>query len=182
MDALFNIALKVTAEFEGGYSDHPDDPGGATNLGITIGTLSNYLGREATVDEVKDLTKDEAKKIYKKLYWEAAHCDLMSLPVAICVFDAAVNSGPSRAIKWLQEALDLTPDGIVGKKTKAKLKALEKKSWEEEGQICTDMIMKRLHFMIGLRHWGSFKNGWTRRILELHHIALSSAEGPVDGD
>lgn len=91
--ANFERALALVLVHEGGYVDHPAYPGGATNLGITIGTLSDWLDRAATKAEVRALTKATVAPIYRKNYWDAVRGDDLPSGVDYCVFDFAVNSG-----------------------------------------------------------------------------------------
>jgi lysozyme family protein len=108
---------------EGGFVNHKNDRGGATNLGITQDTLSGYLGRPATIQDVKNLTKETAAKIYKRNYYYAPKIDLLPDLIEPIIFDIAVNSGSGRAIKMLQQALFDKgypvglADGVIGKKT-----------------------------------------------------------------
>lgn len=116
---MINDVLK----HEGGYVNHKNDRGGATNLGITQDTLSLYLGRPATIGDVKLLTKETAAKIYKKNYYYAPKIDLLPDLIEPIIFDIAVNSGAGRAIRMLQQALfDKgypvgATDGVIGKNT-----------------------------------------------------------------
>ena len=108
---------------EGGYVNHKADRGGATNYGITQATLSIWLGRPATIQDVKNLTKETAAKIYKKNYYYNPKIDLLPDEIEPILFDVAVNSGPGRAIRMLQQILfDKgypvgAADGVIGKNT-----------------------------------------------------------------
>ena len=115
---------------EGGYVNDPDDPGGATNFGITIGTLSQHLGRRATVADVRALTVDQAKKIYISRYLVATKIDKLPAEILPTVFDMYVNAG-SNAIKILQDTLNqfgenLQIDGGLGPKTISSCLAVHK--------------------------------------------------------
>jgi lysozyme family protein len=121
IDEMIEDVLK----HEGGFVNHKNDRGGPTNLGITQDTLSDWLGRKATINELKNLTKENAAKIYKKKYYLDPGIDLLPDIIRPIVFDVSVNSGPYRAIKMLQQALFDKgypigkADGIIGKKTLA---------------------------------------------------------------
>ena len=115
----FQACLKTVFANEGGYVNDPRDPGGATNMGITIATLSQYLEKEVTPDDVKKLTADVAGAIYRDKYWEPLCCDDLPVGVDLSVFDMGVNAGITRAAKILQGIVDATPDGIIGPKTLA---------------------------------------------------------------
>ncbi|KFG68717.1 glycoside hydrolase family 108 protein [Microvirga sp. BSC39] len=163
----FGRALSLVLRHEGGYVDHPRDPGGATNLGVTIGTLSAYLGRQATKTEVKSLTVPAVTPIYRRNYWDKVRADDLPCGVDYCVFDAAVNSGPARAAKWLQRAVCVDADGVVGSQTLKAIKALQ--ASVIINRICDD----RLDFLRGLPTWGTFGKGWSKRVEGVRKEALA---------
>jgi len=104
---------------EGGFVDHPEDPGGATNMGITRRTLGDYLGREATVAEVRDLTRARARAIYHEMYMERPGFAGIDDPwLRELLFDAGVLLGPGRPVRWLQEAAGVAVDGVLGPNTR----------------------------------------------------------------
>ena len=99
----FERAFALLAVHEGGYSNHPDDPGGATNRGVTQRTYDSYRARHGLERrDVRQITDGEVAEIYRGQYWDAIRGDDLPAGVAYCVFDAAVNSGPGRALRWLQ--------------------------------------------------------------------------------
>jgi len=109
---------------EGGYVNHPADRGGATNFGITAQTLGAWrkLGRAATAAEVQALTETEARAIYRQQYITGPGFEAITHPGLLhLLVDAGVNSGPKRAVQWLQSALGVTADGVIGPKTRAAL-------------------------------------------------------------
>lgn len=110
--------IDQTIKREGGFVDHPDDPGGATNMGVTLATLSHFLGREASYDEIRNLTHAEARAVYQARYMDAPRfSEIADHWLREIVFDAGVLFGPPRASRWLQEAAGVTADGIVGPAT-----------------------------------------------------------------
>lgn len=119
------VALERLKVLEGGYVDHPADRGGATKYGITIGTLGDHLGRRASKAEVRALTWEQAKTIYRQNYWQAVRADELPVGIDYIVFDMAVNHGPGRAVTILQEALGVTPDGIFGPQTLRAVRQLD---------------------------------------------------------
>lgn len=161
--------FSATLKHEGGYVNHPADPGGATNLGITIGTLSSWLGRKATKAEVRALTPQTVQPIYKRNYWDKVRGDSLPGGVDIVTYDAAVNSGPSRGAKWTQGACGAAKDGQIGPKTLLKLQTT----------AATVVVKKatdaRLRFLQGLRTWGVFGKGWGRRVGEVRAMGLQMA-------
>lgn len=162
----FDGAFARTLKHEGGYVDHPADPGGATNLGITIGTLSGYLGRPATKGEVKALTSERVKPIYRARYWDAMHGDELPAGVDFAVYDFGVNSGPSRAIAALQRAVGVADDGHLGPITLDAARLCDPATTVE--RICDD----RMAFLRRLSTWRTFGKGWTTRVGEVRVQAL----------
>jgi lysozyme family protein len=169
----FGRALSLVLKHEGGFVDHPKDPGGATNLGVTIGTLSAWLGRPATKADVKSLTVPAVSPIYKQNYWDKVRADELPAGVDYCVFDAAVNSGPSRAAKWLQRAVGAEADGAVGSETLKAVRALP--AAVIINRICDD----RLAFLKNLATWGTFGKGWSSRVEGVRREALAMARAPA---
>jgi lysozyme family protein len=162
-DACFSHLIK----HEGGYVNHPSDPGGRTNLGITQAVWENWVDRPVTEEEMKALTKDMVKPLYKDLYWERVKGDKLPSGVDYCVFDAAVNSGVRRASQWLQSALGVTADGSIGPQT------LAIASVTSPATIITNFSAQRLKFLQGLSTWPTFGKGWERRVNEVKATALS---------
>ena len=110
----FEKCLKFTLQFEGGFVNNPKDPGGPTNLGVTQATLSNFIGRQATIAEVKALTPATVAPIYKLKFWDHVGGDNLPEGIDLAVFDFGVHSGPSRGVMGLQRALNLADDGKPG--------------------------------------------------------------------
>lgn len=171
--ANFERALALVLVHEGGWSDHPKDPGGATNLGITIGTLSGWLGRPATKAEVRALTRATVAPIYRKNYWDAIRADELPAGVDYCTFDFAVNSGPKRGTMSLQRAVGVADDGVVGPITLAA--AAGKPAAQTIERICAD----RLAFLRRLSTWPTFGKGWTSRVEGVRAEALAMARVAV---
>jgi lysozyme family protein len=157
--------------YEGGYVDHPSDPGGATNLGITIGTLSRWLGREATKREVKALTAETVKPIYQAYYWGPVRGDLMPSGVDLALFDYAVNSGHGRAIRHFQEVIGVDVDGAIGTQTLGAVEA------QDPEFMIRALCERRLRFLQGLGTWAVFGRGWGRRVEDVEDRALTLANG-----
>src|SRR5689334_3269447 len=105
MESNFTRCMDFVFTREGGYVDDPRDPGGATNLGITIGTLRAWRGRDVTADDVRRLERREATEIYRKNYWLAAWCEDLAAGIDLLVFDAAVNMGVERSLNQLREQI-----------------------------------------------------------------------------
>lgn len=168
MQGNFDVALAHVLEFEGGYSDHPLDPGGATNLGITITELSSYRGHAASKDEVRALTKDEAARIYQDRYWDTASCDALPSGLDLAVFDCAVNQGMGRAKRFLQQAANVKVDGEIGPAT---LGAIANAAG---GQLLAEFMARRMQSYGSLsRLFRTFGLGWSRRLMATHAAALA---------
>lgn len=121
----YKDAINKVLEHEGGFVNHPNDRGGPTNLGVTIGTLSTYLKRPATIADVQAITKATAVDIYKKLYWDKIGGDQIKLySVAAAIFDQAINRGHVSALKQAQKIVGVTADGVIGAKTIAAINAV----------------------------------------------------------
>ena len=173
----FEQCLGHVLEHEGGYVDHPKDPGGATNFGITRKTLANWRGIspwwKLPKHEVQELKKSEVSAIYFRRYWRRCRADSMSMGLDHALFDFAVNSGPSRAIQYLQKILGSKPDGEIGPHT---LKALrEKISAKGIRWIIVELCKRRLEFLRGLSTFKNFGRGWTRRVSQVQRVALAAA-------
>lgn len=154
---IFDQAFDKLLGFEGGYSNNPADPGGETMWGVTKAeaVASGYTGA------MKDLPKEIAKKIYYKKYWQVIRADELPDLIRYATFDAAVNSGPVQAIKWLQRALGVADDGVIGANT------LLAASMGSADAVLRKMLGQRLVFMASLPAFPAFGRGWARRIGEL---------------
>ena len=145
---------------EGGYANHPNDPGGETMWGITFRTAR----RHGYTGEMRFLPKETAVEIYEKEYWQAIRGDELPFPLAFQVFDAAVNSGPIQAIKWLQRRLGVTADGIFGPLTLAAVSSIETNPIE--------FLVTRMEFQTRLPTWATFGKGWALRNIQNAVFAL----------
>lgn len=165
----FEACLDHVLQHEGGYVDHPRDPGGATNMGITIGTLSDWLGRPATRAEVRDLSRETAAAIYRARYWQAVQGDSLPVGLDLVLFDYAVNSGPGRAVRTLQAVLGVPMDGAIGPVT---LSALAGRDRE---QLIREVCARRRAFLRSLSTYDAFGRGWERRVAAVEAAALADA-------
>lgn len=154
----FAACHAVTSGWEGGWSNHDADPGGATMYGITVGTLSKWRGRKVPKAEVKALTRSEAEQIYKAWYWDKVKADELPAGVDLVIYDYAVNSGPSRAAKALQRAVGVKQDGAIGPVTLAAVRKVD------PVEIVETVCAQRLAFLRRLGTWGDFGKGWSNRV------------------
>ena len=169
MRSNFDTCLYEVLKHEGGYVDHPADPGGATNLGVTKQAWEEYVGREVTKDDIKALTVEDVTPFYRKRYWDACKCDDLHAGVDYVVFDVAVNSGTRRAAKFLQEAVSVTPDGSIGPRT------LSAAADFGPNLIINRICDRRESFYRALPTFSTFGKGWLRRNDAVHKKALEMA-------
>src|SRR6185437_2259273 len=163
----FPASVKLVLRSEGGFVDNLADPGGATNLGITRATLSNWLRHPASVADVQSLSVDTAMAIYQANYWTAIKGDSLPLGIDYAVFDYAVNSGPGRAAKDLQSVLGVAVDGIIGPVT---LAAAAK---AEPVGVINALCDARLAFLKSLYNWPTFGAGWSTRVAAVRAAAIA---------
>ena len=168
----YDAALARLLVHEGGYSNHPADPGGPTNFGITIYDYRKYVKPEATAADVRAMKVEEAKAIYRSKYWNAQRCDELPAGVDYAVFDYGVNSGIGRSGKVLRRALKL-PDstGVVNDAVIAAARAADAKA------LIIAICEERLRFLQSLRTWGVFGKGWGARVAEVRAFAVQLAAG-----
>lgn len=168
-NAKFDRCLHEVFLYEGGYVNHPEDRGGPTNFGITLKTLADWRGTEVTELDVARLTRQEARLIYLSRYWNPVRGDDLPPGVDLVVFDSAVHLGVPRAVRMVQRVVGTTPDGVLGQKTLAAIRAMPAESLIQ--RICAE----RLEFLRTLGNWQTFKNGWQRRLQRLEETALRMA-------
>jgi len=167
MEVNFFKSLEMVLHHEGGFVDHKDDPGGATNKGITHKTYADFLGRPLEdVSELKNIPEEHVQLIYKNGYWDKIKGDELPGGVDFCVFDWAVNSGPGRAAKALQKIVMVSQDGAIGPKT---LIAVSEMTPTE---IIENMTKQRIEFYKELGTFDTFGRGWLRRAKETRDFAL----------
>ena len=166
MKSNFDEALKAVLHHEGGYVNHPSDPGGMTNLGCTKRVWEEWCGHEVDEKAMRALTPADVAPLYKAKYWDKIKGDDLPAGVDYVVFDAAINSGPGRAAKWLQSCVGVEPDGGIGPKTLAAVAAFDAKT------LVDDYAKRRLSFLMDLPTWPTFGKGWGRRVEEVRKAGL----------
>jgi lysozyme family protein len=173
----FDICLEEVLRHEGGYADHPSDPGGATNMGITHKTLAEHRKISPwwalSKDEVRKLERAEAAAIYKAGYWDRVNADKLPAGLDLALFDFGVNSGPGRAVKTLQRELEVVADGIVGPLTLDAVKAWTAK--KGVAALIELLCKRRLDFLAGLSTFPIFGKGWKARVASVRKAALAAA-------
>ena len=158
--------LEIILHHEGGYVNHPKDPGGETNLGVTKRVYEDFGGTK----DMKDLVREDVEPIYKKNYWDRMKCDDVPAGLDLCLFDFGVNAGTGRSAKYLQRMIGTVADGGIGPNT---LRALGNYIEEvgTEGAI-KNFQSKRQEYYESLSTFETFGRGWTRRVDETTQAAL----------
>jgi lysozyme family protein len=171
MKENFAKSFMKVLEHEGGYVNHPDDPGGRTNMGITQKVYEKYLGRPATEQEMKDMKIGDARNIYMENYWDKVKGDDLPNGVDFSVFDWAVNSGVSRASKALQRIVGVTDDGVIGPITVKKTHDCDPE------KVILSLSDERKSFYQRLSTFDTFGKGWLRRNDETCSFGLGLQSG-----
>jgi lysozyme family protein len=168
MQGNFERCLEKLLAHEGGFVHHEKDPGGMTNLGVTIRVWEEWVRHGVDEKQMRALTPETVAPLYKRKYWDACRADELVSGIDYCVFDVAVNSGPGRAIKFLQSCVGATPDGGFGSITLG----LVKKAEEDPVRLVELYCAKRLEFLQSLKTFETFGKGWSRRVAEVKEEAL----------
>ena len=161
----FPSSLALVLEAEGGFVNHPSDPGGMTNLGVTQKAWRDWVKRGVDEAEMRALTPELVAPMYKAKYWDACKCDDLPRGIDYSVFDSAVNMGAGRAAKLLQAALGVTTDGIIGRGTLAVAENADPEEFLEKFSAAKE------HFYRGLQTFDVFGKGWLRRVSEVKQTA-----------
>jgi lysozyme family protein len=169
----FAECVAIVLKHEGGFVDHPRDPGGATNMGITLRTLREWRGDDSlTVDALRALTEAQAKEIYLARYWNPIRADELPPGIDLAVFDWAVHGGVGRAARDLQAVLGVTVDGAIGRQTIAAAQRAD------AHEVIRALCERRLNHLRSRPHWDAFGRGWARRVREIEEAAHARAEQP----
>lgn len=150
----FEEALQKVLKHEGGYVNNPADPGGATNYGITKAVAVQY----GYTGPMRTIPIDTVAAIYRRNYWDRVKADEFPIAIRYPLFDAAVNSGPKQAVTWLQRAMNIPVDGIIGPQTIAAARS------SNTPEVAAKMLGHRLAMLADLKHFDQFGRGWSKRI------------------
>ena len=158
-DLIWDKAFDLLMVNEGGYVDNVHDAGGKTNYGVTQVTFDTWNRiKDRPLREVRNITLDEAKELYKELYWYKYKCDKLPDALSVALFDFCVQSQPPRPTKFLQQSLAVVDDGIIGNQTIGA-------AWSKPLKpIIEEYFNKRLDYYQTLPSWKYFGNGWTTRV------------------
>jgi lysozyme family protein len=162
----YQTCLEMILHHEGGYVNHPKDPGGETNLGVTKRVYEDFGGTK----DMKDLTVEDVAPIYEKNYWGRMRCDSIPSGLDLCVFDFGVNAGTGRSAKFLQTMIGTTADGGIGPNTLSKLSDYIDENGLEE--TIKTFQSERQSYYESLSTFETFGRGWTRRVEETTESAL----------
>ncbi len=166
----FDRILDVVLGSEGGFTDNPADPGnwtgGRVGIGQCRGTKFGISAAAYPDLDIANLSLDAARMVYRRDYWDRFSGDRLPSDLALLMFDAAVNNGVGRAVRWLQQAVGVDQDGILGLET---LHAIGHVLAEPDGSdhLCIELLAQRLMFMSALPTWKTFGLGWARRLFRL---------------
>lgn len=167
----FDAALSAVLRHEGGYVNHPDDPGGATNKGVTQGTYDLWRAdHQLPLQSVKLITPAEIMALYKRGYWDKVNGDIMPPGLDYCLFDFAVNSGHKRAITYLQRVVGADADGVLGPATMDAVNSAPVKD------VIEGVCNLRLAFLKKLPTFRVFGKGWSARVAEVRIKARNMAQ------
>jgi len=161
MQSNWNNSFKLMLKSEGGFVNHPSDPGGMTNLGVTKATWENWVGRESDEAEMRGLTPEKVEPLYKKKYFDAVRGDELPMGLDYLMFDFAVNAGAGRAIKTLQTAVGVTPDGGFGPMTMAAVQAVD------PVELIERFSQTKEDFYRSLTTFATFGKGWLNRVADV---------------
>lgn len=172
-DRNFARALPLVLKHEGGFVDHPKDPGGATNKGVTIKTFRAYVKPGGTVADLKAITNEQVATVYYRQYWSAVNAQALPSGLDYAVFDFAVNSGPARAAEFLQRVLKVPIDRRVGPKT------AQAANDSDVSATIIALCNARLAWLKRLKTWPTFGKGWERRVNDVRKHALAMVGKPA---
>lgn len=177
MNNNFDQSLGWLLQHEGGFVNHPDDPGGLTNKGITARVYQQWLAdtvdADAIVDEqtMRNIPDGHVEQIYREEYWNRLSCDKLASGIDWFCFDFGVNAGVGRAARTLQRTVGAKVDGGIGPQTLAAVKEMD------PIEVVEEMHRRRQAFYERLKTFETFGKGWTRRNQETLHQALALITG-----
>lgn len=170
MKQNFEQCLEMLLHHEGGFVNHPKDPGGMTNLGVTRAVYEQWMGRHVSEDEMRALTPEDVAPVYKQNYWDKVRGDDLPAGLDWVAFDWAVNSGAGRPAKAIQRCVGAKQDGAIGPKTLAMV------ANHEPEFIIAYVSDQRQKFYENLKTFETFGRGWTRRNKETREAAVAMSK------
>ena len=173
----FDHMFDIVVGHEGGFTSNPADcgnwTGGAIGAGTCRGTKFGISAAAYPDLDIANLTPDAAKALYQRDYWQRIDGDRLPATLALLVFDAAVNNGTGRAVRWLQQVAQVPQDGVIGEQT---VHAIDRTVARQGGivDLCSEFLALRLVFMTSLPTWKTFGIGWARRLCRLPYEAADA--------
>jgi lysozyme family protein len=168
MTSNFKECLDLVLKSEGGWVNHPSDPGGETNLGVTKRVWIEYVGHP--VESLKKLTKEDVAPLYELKYWRPCYCEVLPRGLDFVVFSMGVNAGPGRSVKLLQSAIGCVPDGVIGPRTRELI------SSSNGADIIKKFSTVRREYYQSLKTFPIFGKGWLARVDREEQEALDMAK------
>jgi lysozyme family protein len=156
MASNFQECLDLVLKSEGGWVNHPSDPGGETNLGVTKRVWEEYVGHP--VESLKKLTKDDVAPLYELKYWRPCYCEVLPRGLDFVVFSMGVNAGPGRSVKLLQQSIGCVPDGVIGPRTRELI------SSSNGSTLIAKFSETRREYYRSLKTFPIFGKGWLNRV------------------
>ena len=156
MASNFQECLDLVLKSEGGWVNHPSDPGGETNLGVTKRVWEEYVGHP--VESLKKLTKDDVAPLYELKYWRPCYCEVLPRGLDFVVFSMGVNAGPGRSVKLLQQSIGCVPDGVIGPRTRELI------SSSNGATLIAKFSETRREYYRSLKTFPIFGKGWLNRV------------------
>ena len=166
----FKECLALVLKSEGGYVNNPKDPGGMTNLGITKKSLEEWLGHDVDEKFMRNLTPEMAAPFYEQKYWRSCYGEVLPRGLDFIVFSMAVNAGPGRAVKLLQQSLGCVPDGVIGPATRSLILA------SNSATLIAKFSETRREYYKSLKTFPIFGAGWLKRVDQEEQEALNMAK------
>lgn len=162
----YDRAFSETISIEGGFKcetqDRMDWTGGQVGKGKLVGTKFGISAGTYPTEDIRNLTRERAKELYHRDFWMKSQCEQMPLELAGQVFDADVNHGLGMGVRFLQKAMGITPDGVVGPKTLAEVQ----KWWDVEAKLILRFLAHRMWFFTQIKTWDSYGRGWANRVAQ----------------
>ena len=168
MNNNFKECLELVLKAEGGWVNHPSDPGGETNLGVTKRVWEEYVGHP--VESLKKLTKDDVAPLYEQKYWRPCYGEVLPRGLDFVVFSMGVNAGPGRSIKLLQQSLGCVSDGVIGPRTRELISA------SNTATLIAKFSETRREYYRALKNFPVFGKGWLARVDKEESEALDMAK------
>lgn len=170
--ADYRRLISFILKFEGGFVNDPADSGGPTNKGVTLNTFRSVYGRAKTINDLKRMTDNEWRHIFKLLYWDKCKADdIADQSIANMLVDFAWHSGVTTAVKKLQKIVGVTSDGICGVQT---IGAINSRYAPETFNLLKAARMKYLQGIVKNKHsQARFMYGWTKRVNAIEYGKLT---------